>query len=263
MCDPRDCVIPPAEEDEVLEIVTVLDGDTVELNNGERVRLIGINSPEFGETCYEEAKHKLDYLTDDGELVLESDTENRDRYNRLLRYVYVDDVFVNLKMVEWGFAYAYPYEPNTQYADLFAEAEETARNERNGCLWQEAEFDYIQDNCLYILPSEFHFNAAGDDNYNLNDEYVTIRNKCSYPIDMSSWVVRDSSGYHSYVFPSVTLHEESYLTLYTGTGTNTPSALFWGRTSGDYAAVWNNGGDTLFLRDSEGNLVLMYTYEGY
>ena len=37
----------------------------------------------------------------------------------------------------------------------------------------------------------------------------------------------------------------------------------WGRTSGDYAAIWNNGGDTLFLRDSSGNLVLSQSYSGY
>jgi len=52
-------------------------------------------------------------------------------------------------------------------------------------------------------------------------------------------------------------------TLYTGTGTNTNSALYWGRTSGNYAAIWNNGGDTLFLRDSNGNLVLSQSYLGY
>lgn len=119
-----------------------------------------------------------------------------------------------------------------------------------------------EEQCVKI--TNFHFNAAGDDNYNLNDEYVTFKNKCSYSIDMTGWTVRDQTAYHVYTFLSFTFGSGTTFTLYTGTGIDTNSALYWGRTSGDYAAIWNNkGGDTLFLRDSNGDLILTESYTGY
>lgn len=121
--------------------------------------------------------------------------------------------------------------------------------------------NYIQDQCIYI--TNFHFNAAGNDNYNLNDEYVTFANKCSYSIDMVGWTIKDVIASHIYTIPSFTFQAGATFTLFTGTGTNTNSALYWGRTSGNYAAIWNSGGDTLFLRDSNGNLVLSQSYSGY
>lgn len=116
---------------------------------------------------------------------------------------------------------------------------------------------------MYIYITNFHFNAAGDDNYNLNNEYVTFGNKCSYSIDMTSWTIKDETASHLYAIPPFTFQAGSTFTLFTGTGTNTNSALYWGRTSGNYAAIWNNNGDTLFLRDSSGNLVLSQSYSGY
>ena len=164
-------------------------------------------------------------------------------------------------MVRLGLAHKYEYGSNTKYSSLFEQAEDEAK-EKCGCIWQpcqnEISQNYIQDSCIYII--NFHFNATGNDNYNLNDEYVTFRNKCSYPIDMTGWTIKDETASHIYTFPSFTFNKEATFTLYTGTGINTNSALYWGRTPGDYAAIWNNKGDTLFLRDSNGNLVLTQSY---
>ena len=163
-------------------------------------------------------------------------------------------------MVKLGFAHKYEYGSNTKYSSQFEQAENEAK-QNEGCLWKSEEINYIQDQCIYI--TNFHFNAAGDDNYNLNDEYVTFRNKCSYLIDMIGWTVKDETASHIYILPSFIFEEGATFTLYTGIGTNTNSALYWGRTSGNYAAIWNNGGDTLFLRNSNGNLVLTRSYSGY
>ncbi|GAG36478.1 unnamed protein product, partial [marine sediment metagenome] len=115
-----------------------------------------------------------------------------------------------------------------------------------------------KEDCIEVI--NFHYDASGNDNYNLNDEYVTFKNKCSYSIDMTDWTVKDEHSYHTYRFPSFTLQQNSMFTLYTGIGTDTNTKLYWGRSSGSYAAVWNNGGDTLYLRDSEGNLILIESY---
>ena len=242
------------------EVTSVIDGDTIEINTSERVRLIGINAPEEGEKCYEESKEYLENFLSDKEITLERDMEDKDQYDRLLRYVFADGHNVNYGMVYLGFAHKYEFGSNTKYSSWFEEAENEAK-QNEGCLWKLEEVNYIQDKCIYI--TNLHFNAAGDDNYNLNDEYVTFGNKCSYSIDMGGWTIKDETASHIYTILAFTFQSGATFTLYTGSGTNTNSALYWGRTSGDYAAIWNNGGDTLFLRDSGGNLVLSQSYSGY
>ncbi len=165
-----------------------------------------------------------------------------------------------MTIVRLGLAHKYEYGSNTKYSTQFEQAENEAK-QNEGCLWKSSQKDYIVDQCIYI--TKFHFNAAGNDNYNLNDEYVTFRNKCSYSIDMTGWTIKDNTASHIYTIPSFTFQTGATFTLYTGTGTNTNSALYWGRTSGNYAAIWNNNGDTLFLRDLSGNLVLTQSYSGY
>tara|TARA_Y100000310_G_C20533912_1_gene739877 strand:- start:33 stop:1055 length:1023 start_codon:yes stop_codon:yes gene_type:complete len=271
------CPTPPPDyeediidpESQTYKVTKVIDGDTFKLSTGEEVRLIGINAPEIGEKCYEEAKEELEELIFGKETILEKDMDDKDQYGRLLRYVYtdyyfedgsVDEIFINYGMVYLGLAHKYEFGSNKKYSSWFEEAENEAK-QNEGCLWASEEVDYIQDKCIYI--TNFHFNAAGNDNYNLNDEYVTFGNKCSYSIDMTSWTIKDETASHIYTVPSFTFQSSSTFTLFTGTGTNTNSALYWGRTSGDYAAIWNNGGDTLFLRDSNRNLVLSQSYSGY
>ncbi len=116
-------------------VVKVIDGDTVILASGERVRLIGINAPERGEPCYEEAKRALENLVLFKNVTLERDAENRDRYGRLLRYIFVNGTFVNSKMLEDGFAVLYYVQPNAKYLRELGLAEKTGR-ERGGCVWR-------------------------------------------------------------------------------------------------------------------------------
>jgi micrococcal nuclease len=244
-------------EEESKTVSSVSDGDTIKLSTGETIRLVGLNAPENGQSCSSEATAKLKEFVLGKEVTLEQDVDNKDQYSRLLRYVYVDDTFVNLEMVRLGLAHKYEYGSNTRYSSQFEQAEDEAK-QNEGCLWKSEEVSYILDECIQI--TNLHFNAAGDDNYNLNDEYVTFENKCSYSISMDSWTIKDETASHIYTIPSFAFQSGVTFTLYTGTGTNTNSALYWGRTSEDYAAIWNNGGDTLFLRDSNGNLVLSQSY---
>lgn len=114
----------------------VIDGDTFVLKNKERVRLIGVNTPERGEHCYQEAKDKLEDLVLNENVTLEKDVSDRDRYKRWLRYVYKDKSFINLILVKQGYAYATPYPPDIKYKELFQKAENQAKNQGIGCLWQ-------------------------------------------------------------------------------------------------------------------------------
>ena len=108
---------------------------------------------------------------------------------------------------------------------------------------------------LKIVISYVHYDAAGNDHYNLNDEYVVIWNRGSSPVDMTGWKLKDRAG-HTFTFPSFVLGPNKKVTIYTGSGTNTSTKLYWGRNR----AVWNNDGDTAYLYDSNGNLIDIYSW---
>ncbi|KYC44523.1 MAG: hypothetical protein APG12_01122 [Candidatus Methanofastidiosum methylothiophilum] len=99
---------------------------------------------------------------------------------------------------------------------------------------------------LAIGPT--HINASGNDNYNLNDEWVSI--KCaSGSVNLAGWKIKDEYGW-TYSFPSITIREGQTIKIYTGCGNNTSTSLYWCR---DWA-VWNNEGDTLYLIKPDGSL---------
>ncbi len=120
-------------------VVRVVDGDTLVVDADgvdERVRLIGINTPESVDRnrpvmCFgKEASAHLGELLPEGTPVrLERDAEPRDRYDRLLAYVYraADGEFVNLAMVRDGYAQQYTFPPNVAHTEQFGDAERAAR----------------------------------------------------------------------------------------------------------------------------------------
>jgi micrococcal nuclease len=130
-----------------ITIVRVVDGDTVvaRLPAGEeKIRLIGIDTPETVDPrkpvqCFgREASARTKALLPKGTPIrLERDAEARDRYGRLLAYVYRadDGTFVNLALAEEGFAHPLTIPPNIAYADRFAAAAASARAAGLG-LWE-------------------------------------------------------------------------------------------------------------------------------
>lgn len=126
------------ETNEVI-INRVIDGDTIIVNTDEgieeRVRLLLIDTPEsvhpskekelFGEEASDYAK---EFLQEGDIVTLEIGNPERDKYDRLLAYVWVEDVNFNQLMIEKGFArVGYVYEPNTKYLDEFERAEQDAK----------------------------------------------------------------------------------------------------------------------------------------
>ncbi len=128
------------------EVMFVIDGDTIELDiddQHERVRLIGIDTPETVSKsvpvqCYgAEASEALKGLLPVGSLVrIERGEEARDRYGRLLLYVYrhEDDLFVNQWLIEGGYADSVSYAPNDDYARHFDNVRAEAKSAGRG-LW--------------------------------------------------------------------------------------------------------------------------------
>lgn len=122
------------------KVIRVIDGDTIEIEGGERVRYIGIDTPETMDPrkpiqCFGvQASRKNKELVEGRKVRLERDIADRDKYNRLLRYVWVGDIFVNLELVKQGFAYSYSYPPDIKYQDQFIRAQEESKKANVG-LW--------------------------------------------------------------------------------------------------------------------------------
>lgn len=228
-------------------VARVVDGDTLQLESGERVRLLGINAPERGQFYFEEATSRLEELVEGKKVKLEKDIEGKDRYGRLLRYVFLKGQNINVKLIREGYAHVYVIPPNVKYEEELRKAEEEAKAKGKG-IWQPSEV-----RCIEI--ANFHWNAKGWDGKNLNDEYIVFQNTGSQAVNLTGWRVKDEAN-HIYTFPHFILKPKAKVTLLSGCGQSNKTNLYW--CSG--GAIWNNGGDTLYLRDSKGELALVYSY---
>ncbi|KKQ98436.1 MAG: hypothetical protein UT24_C0004G0059 [Candidatus Woesebacteria bacterium GW2011_GWB1_39_12] len=159
-------VIGAEEEIDLQKVIKVIDGDTIVLENSETVRYIGIDTPEVsqGRECFsKESTEKNIELVLGKEIRLKKDVSERDRYGRLLRYVYVGDTFINETLVRDGFAFSYTYPPDVKYSELFKEAEKDARENKRG-LWGKC------NESLRISPSlrEEKTDGSANSSQNLN-----------------------------------------------------------------------------------------------
>ncbi len=132
---------PPFEGTQVY-IKKVIDGDTYELFDGRRIRLIGVNTPEtkhphkqveyYGPESYRYAKKLLEGTR----VSLEYGKERHDRYGRTLAYVYLqNNVMVNALLLHGGYARVMTIPPNTAHAEIFEHIEKEAREKHLG-LWR-------------------------------------------------------------------------------------------------------------------------------
>ncbi|MFW5956476.1 MAG: lamin tail domain-containing protein [Halorhabdus sp.] len=263
-------------------ITRVIDGDTVEARfpNGEldTVRLLGVDTPEttlgrvtpaefdgipdttagrdhlfnWGERATAFAEERLNGTT--VRIEVDPTADRRGGFGRLLVYVHAGEQNLNRQLLAEG--YARVYESTFSMCDEFRAAEATAQENAVG-LWnfsEDASTVTTTEGPLAI--AEIHADAAGNDNDNLNDEYVIFENTGATALDLGGWTITDSAE-HTYMFqPGVSLDPGGQLTLHTGSGTNTETDRYWGASS----AIWNNDGDTVTVRDDEGEIVLERTY---
>lgn len=127
------------------KVASVIDGDTIKLEDGSKVRLIGINTPETVDPrrevgCYgKEASEFTKTRLVGKEIRLEKDVSETDKYKRLLRYVWIDDTLFNEELIREGYAQVSTYPPDVKYKDRFLVAQEDARNNKKG-LWSSCPF---------------------------------------------------------------------------------------------------------------------------
>lgn len=132
---------PPADPEAAVQVVRVVDGDTIEVRLGgkeQRVRYIGMNTPESVdprrpvERFGKEAAERNRQLVEGKTIRLERDVSETDRHGRLLRYVWVDGALVNETLVREGFARAVSYPPDVKHQERLRAAEREARAANRG-----------------------------------------------------------------------------------------------------------------------------------
>ena len=268
-------------------VTRVIDGDTIEIqtpNGPQKVRYIGIDSPELPNECYSrKAKTRNRHLVENRYVRLEEDVEKTDKYGRWLRYVWVDGKMVNKQLLEEGYARLMIIPPNTKYETRLRNAEKEARLANRG-LWSDCVNNSGDDDgggnddgggsnpppappppqppppppsgsskvvirCIFYDGKVYRTES---------DEYVEIENQGQASQNMQGWVLKDiSDGYPSFKFPYYILKPGQRIRVYTN-----EYHPEWGGFSFNYGkAIWNNKDpDTAALFDNHGRKVSQKSY---
>lgn len=179
----------------VFKVKRVIDGDTIELENGEKVRYIGIDTPETKHPSKpiqyygKEASEANRSLVEGKEVRLEFDVQQRDKYGRLLAYVYVGDIFVNAWLVENGYAQILTIPPNVKYQDKFLELQKRAREEDRG-LWGK-DTTQVKEEQRSSVEGVVYITKTGSKYHSGNCRYLS---KSKIPILLSDAIAKGYSA---------------------------------------------------------------------
>jgi micrococcal nuclease len=183
-----------AAEDADLRVSRVLDGDTVVLADGREVRYLGINAPEAGEPFSTKARELNRRLVEGQPVRVVPGPTRRDRYGRILGYVYAGGRFVNAEILRAGFAHLFFFEPGAEEAALTA-AEDAARRAGSG-IWGPAG---PRGPLRITAPRGVRDAGAPPPRF----EAMTMCNISPHPIDLTGYVLEAAAD--RFRFPSATL----------------------------------------------------------
>ena len=213
---------------ESVRIDRVIDGDTLELEDGRRIRLLNINAPEKDSLTHELSLNFLKSLNSSINL----EVTGTDKYGRTLGRVYSPE-YVNLQLIEQGLASKFLVD-SSELKD-FASAEKKAIKEGKG-IWPPSPYS----NC---------FKATIDK----EQEFVVLDNNCP-SLKVKDWTLKDESR-KTYKFNDIKITK---VILYTKKGNDNSTDIFWNSDTN----IWNNDRDSLYLFDNKGGLASYETY-GY
>jgi len=217
----------------------IVDGDTIELQTGEHVRLLGINTPEKGEEYYAKAKEFLEQEILNKTVELKFGKEKKDLYNRTLAYVFFEEKNINKEIISNGFANAYfPSGKDTYFSSFLEEWKNCVEKSINYC----ENSKNICANCIKL------------EQLNYDKQEVILKNICGFGCNLTNWQIKDE-GRKKFIFPEFILEPNQEIEIIVGKN-KTKGILVWERET----YVWTKTGDTLFLRDSKNKLVLWKNY---
>ena len=165
-----------------VKVTRVIDGDTIEIEGGQKVRYIGIDTPETVDPrkpvqCFGiEASNINKELVEGKNVRLAKDISEIDKYGRLLRYVYVDNTFVNDLLVREGYAHSSSYPPDIKYQNQLTQAEQEAQQNSRG-LWSACNSTYRTPPQTVQLPPDQNcvikgnISSSGEKIYHMPGQY--------------------------------------------------------------------------------------------
>jgi endonuclease YncB( thermonuclease family) len=216
----------PIDRESVI-VARMIDGDTFDLTDGRRVRMLNVNTPEKGEFGSDQG---IAYMQNFENKTVEIQIVGRETYGRLLARVYVPD-YLNLELVRNGLARTLLVDEGE--VRVFADAEREAFEAQRG-VWERSE-NY---ECL-----------TGE--IDKKEEYVIFDKRCE--VSLVGWTISDETT-RKYAIKSDPAEQ---FIFYSAEGEENKTALFWKRGN-----AWNDDRDALIVRDREGKLVY-YTDYGY
>ncbi len=221
------------EDKETGFVERIVDGDTA-IINGDSTRFLGINTPEKGEKYYQEAKDFLGSLILNKTIVLEYGIEKTDLYGRKLAFIFFNGENVNIEQIRNGFANVYILNDKKYENELREAWDECVASEKNLC-------EKSKNKCAYCIELK---------ELNIDDQEITFYNKCSFDCSLNNWTIKDE-GRKKFTFGNFVLETDKEARIIVGNGTDSADILYW-----EEEYVWTATGDTLFLRDNEGKLVV-------
>lgn len=226
--------------EEICFVERVIDGDTIVACN-QTVRMLGINAPEKGERFSIEAKEYLSKRIENKSVTLKFSEEKYDKYKRILAYVYLDDECINSRLIENGLANPYfPSKKDKNFKKFFDSWNVCLERKKGICTHSKN----ACSKCIVLEELDFI------------EERVVLRNICGFQCNISGWSIKDE-GRKLFFFDEFYLNPGNIVKIIVSNKTNKKvNELIWKRNDN----VWTDSGDTLFLRDSEGDLVLWRNY---
>jgi len=209
---------------EKANLTRIIDGDTIDTSLG-KIRLLGINTPEKKEAGFQEAANFLVQFQGK-EVELERTNEDKDKYGRLLRYVFYQGKLINEEILTRGLAHFYSYNDD-KYTTRLKNAEEKAQKAELG-IWEKS-----KNNCTKCI-NLVKLNPVDP------GEYVLLKNTCNFNCNLQNWFIKDDASNKKILNFSLLQGKEIQLN-YSG-------------------RVWNDAGDSFYLRDDSGLLVVFYRY---
>ena len=180
-----------ADVEEWAKVAKVIDGDTVHLTDGRKIRFIGINTPEVGrggeisQPFAHQAFLSLEsLLANQKEIGLSYDKDKTDRYKRLLAYITLKDGrSVGRLLLEQGLAFSIAIPPNVKRIDCFRQAEEKARKSKKG-IWQLPEMQVFRADELSSKARGYRFVTGQVSGYSESKKslYLKLTSKLSVRI---------------------------------------------------------------------------------
>ena len=243
----------PATAEEFVRVKSVYDGDTILLEDGRKVRYLGINAPEFQEPFYLKAKRFNDSLVLGLEIRIEFDQERGDLYDRVLAYVWLGDQMINARLVQDGLAHAFFIGISRKHNAQFLRLQVEAKQRKVG-IWS------ARGRARELKITSVHpVHPARPDPY---APYVRITSLGNATIRLAGYVLANEGG-QRYIFPDLSL-EPGYTVIVAGKGgidgvDNSGQLIVHWTAQG---SVWDPREDTAFLTEASGSLVDMFHYKG-